>query len=178
MSVLPPPLTLVGKIHAKHGFDGRLTIECFATSNKIIQKGNYLFVIIDGKGVPFCISEVNKTQEIIKFKGIDTEAKAKALVGLSFGVPSTKKMSVIPQTNALVGFVVHDENSGYQGKITQVETLPQGMMFTTVGVDPNNPVLIPLVETWITRIEEKTSTIYMELPEGLIELNQSLSTEE
>jgi ribosomal 30S subunit maturation factor RimM len=87
-------------------------------------------------------------------------------------------MSVIPQTNALVGFVVQDENSGYQGKITQVETLPQGMMFTTLGVDPNNPVLIPLVETWITRIDEKTSTIYMELPEGLIELNQSLSTEE
>lgn len=178
MSVLPPPLTLVGKIHAKHGFDGRLTIECFSISNKIIQKGNYLFVIIDGKGVPFCISEVNKNQDIIKFTGINTEAKAKALVGLSFGVPSTKKMSVITQTNALVGFVVHDEISGFQGKITEVETLPQGVMFTTIGADPNSPVLIPLVEAWITRIDEKTSSIYMELPEGLVELNQTNTSEE
>jgi len=61
MNVLPPPLTLVGKIHGKHGYDGRLSIECFATSNKIISKGNYLFVVIDGKGVPFCITDVNKT---------------------------------------------------------------------------------------------------------------------
>lgn len=173
MSVLPPPLTLVGKIHAKHGYDGRLSIECSATSNKIISKGNYLFVIIDGKGVPFCITDVNKSQDLIKLKGIDTEEKAKALIGLSFGVPSSKKMSVIPQTNALVGSRIHDNPSGFSGEITQVETLPQGMMFTVVSQDPTNPVLIPLVETWITQIEEKTSTIYMDLPEGLIDLNAS-----
>jgi 16S rRNA processing protein RimM len=178
MSVLPPPLTLVGKIHAKHGYDGRLSIECFATSNKIISKGNYLFVIIDGKGVPFCIADVNKSQELIKLKGIDTEEKAKALIGLSFGVPSSKKMSVIPQTNALVGFRIHDNSSGFSGEITQVETLPQGMMFTLVGADPNNPVLIPLVESWISQINEKTSTIYMDLPEGLIDLNLSASAAE
>jgi len=97
MSVLPPPLTLVGKIHAKHGYDGRLSIECFATSNKIISKGNYLFVIIDGKGVPFCITDVNKSQELIKLRGIDTEEKAKALIGLSFGVPSSKKCRSSPK---------------------------------------------------------------------------------
>ena len=116
MSVLPPPLTLVGKIHAKHGFDGRLSIECFATSNKVISKGNYLFVIIDGKGVPFCITDVNKTQELIKLKGIDTEEKAKALIGLSFGIPSSKKMSVITKDNALIGFKITDETSGFQGR--------------------------------------------------------------
>lgn len=171
MSVLPPPLTLVGKIHAKHGYDGRLSIECFATSNKVISKGNYLFVIIDGKGVPFCITDVNKSQELIKLRGIDTEEKAKALIGLSFGVPSSKKMSVIPQTNALVGFHIHDNQTGFSGEITQVETLPQGMMFTVQGSDPANPVLIPLVESWISQINEKTSTIYMDLPGGLIDLN-------
>lgn len=172
MSVLPPPLTLVGKIHAKHGFDGRLSIECFATSNKVISKGNYLFVIIDGKGVPFCITDVNKSQELIKLKGIDTEEKAKALIGLSFGIPSSKKMSVIPKDNALVGFKITDETSGFQGSITQVETLPQGMMFTVIGTDENNPVLIPLVEAWITRIDEKNQQIYMSLPQGLVDLNK------
>lgn len=172
MSVLPPPLTLVGKIHAKHGYDGRLSIECFATSNKVISKGNYLFVIIDGKGVPFCIMDVNKTQELIKLKGIDTEEKAKALIGLSFGIPSSKKMSVIPQDNALIGFRITDETSGFQGTITQVETLPQGMMFTVVGEDKTNPVLIPLVEAWITRIEDQDQHIIMSLPIGLVDLNK------
>ena len=186
MNVLPPPLTLVGKIHGKHGYDGRLSIECFATSNKIISKGNYLFVVIDGKGVPFCITDVNKTQELIKLKGIDTEEKAKALVGLSFGVPASKKMSVIPSINGLVGFFVVDQTSGFKGTIKHVEELPQGPMLTVVGITANNQpstgnessdqeitseVLIPLVETWITQIKEADSCIYMELPEGLIHLN-------
>jgi len=45
------------------------------------------------------------------------------------------------------------------------------MMFTVQGSDPANPVLIPLVESWISQINEKTSTIYMDLPGGLIDLN-------
>jgi hypothetical protein len=36
-------------------------------------------------------------------------------------------------------------------------------------------VLIPLVESWISHINEKTSTIYMDLPDGLIDLNLSTS---
>ena len=36
---------------------------------------------------------------------------------------------------------------------------------------PSREVLIPLVETWITRIDEIEPCIYMELPEGLIHLN-------
>ena len=85
-------------------------------------------------------------------------------------------MSVIPQTNALEGFHIHDNQSGFSGEITQVETLPQGMMFTVQGSDPVNPVLIPLVESWISQINEKTFTIYMDLPEGLIDLNLSTSS--
>ncbi len=188
MNVLPPPLTLVGKIHGKHGYDGRLSIECFATSKKIISKGNYLFVVIDGKGVPFCITDVNKTQELIKLKGIDSEEKAKALMGLSFGVPASKKMSVIPSINGLVGFGVFDQTSGFKGIITQLDELPQGPMLTVIGTEmtvdttpepnsgpqeekPSREVLIPLVETWITRIDESEPCIFMELPEGLIHLN-------
>jgi 16S rRNA processing protein RimM len=173
MSVLPPPLTLVGKIHSKHGYDGRLSIECFATSNKIISKGNYLFVIIDGKGVPFCITDVNKTKELIKLKGIDTEEKAKNLIGLPFGVPSSAKMSVIPQDNALVGFTITDETSNFTGVISAVEELPQGIMFSVDHPTTKNTVLIPLVESWITRIEEKQKHIYMQLPEGLVQLNET-----
>lgn len=171
MSVLPPPLTLVGKIHGKHGYDGRLSIECFATSNKIISKGNYLFVIIDGKGVPFCITDVNKSKELIKLKGIDSETKAKALIGLPFGVPSSAKMSVIPKNNALVGFKITDETSGFFGNISTVEELPQGMMFSVTNSTGDNTVLIPLVEEWIIRIEEKDQHIFMQLPQGLVELN-------
>ena len=173
MSVLPPPLTLVGKIHSKHGYDGRLSIECFATSNKIISKGNYLFVIIDGKGVPFCITDVNKTKELIKLKGIDTEEKAKNLIGLPFGVPSSAKMSVIPQDNALVGFTITDETSNFTGVISAVEELPQGIMFSVDHPETKDTVLIPLVESWITRIEEKQKHIYMQLPEGLVQLNET-----
>ena len=168
-----PPLTPIGRIAGKHGFRGELNLVIDRDqARKVIKKGNFLFVEFDGKGVPFCITDVNKSQELIKLKGIDTEEKAKALIGLSFGIPSSKKMSVIPKDNALVGFKITDETSGFQGSITQVETLPQGMMFTVIGTDENNPVLIPLVEAWITRIDEKNQQIYMSLPQGLVDLNK------
>lgn len=170
MSVMPPPLTLVGKIHGKHGYDGRLSIECFATSNKIISKGNYLFVIIDGKGVPYCITDVSKTRELIKLKGIDTEEKAKSLMGLSFGVPSSAKMSVISKTSALIGFTITDETSSFNGMITAVDELPQGLMFTVTD-NQQNTVLIPLVEEWINKITQENQHISMTLPPGLVNLN-------
>ena len=109
-------------------------------------------------------------------------------MGLSFGVPASKKMSVIPSINGLVGFGVFDQTSGFKGIITQLDELPQGPMLTVIGTEmtvdttlepisgpqeekPSREVLIPLVETWITRIDESEPCIYMELPEGLIHLN-------
>jgi ribosomal 30S subunit maturation factor RimM len=82
-------------------------------------------------------------------------------------------MSVIPQDNALVGFTITDETSNFTGVISAVEELPQGIMFSVDHPETKNTVLIPLVETWITRIEEKQKHIYMQLPEGLVQLNET-----
>jgi ribosomal 30S subunit maturation factor RimM len=87
-----------------------------------------------------------------------------------------------------VGFGVFDQTSGFKGVITQIDELPQGPMLTVNGSEisvdctlepnsdtqeekPSQEVLIPLVENWISRIDESESCIFMELPEGLIHLN-------
>jgi ribosomal 30S subunit maturation factor RimM len=46
-------------------------------------------------------------------------------------------------------------------------------MFSVDHPETKNTVLIPLVESWITRIEEKQKHIYMQLPEGLVQLNET-----
>lgn len=171
MNVLPPPITLVGKIHSKHGFEGKLSVECFNPNNNIISKGNYLFVIIDGKGVPFCISEVNKTKGIIKFEGVNSEDEAKSLIGLPFGVPSSKKMLAMPPVNGLIGFKIIDDVSAFAGTIQQIDELPQGLMLSVLSDSNQQIILIPLVESWINKILEDKSTIIMSLPEGLIQIN-------
>ncbi|PHX92841.1 MAG: hypothetical protein CK532_01970 [Flavobacteriales bacterium] len=130
MNVLPPPLTLVGKIHSKHGYDGKLSIECFIPSNSMFTKGNYLFVILDGKGVPFCIEEVNKTKEIIKFAGINNEKSARKLLGLSFGIASESINPSSPAVHHLMGFIIIDTHSGFKGRITDAIDFPQGLMFS------------------------------------------------
>ncbi len=138
MNVLPPPLTLVGKIHSKHGYDGKLSIECFVHSKPILTIGNYLFVVIDGKGVPFRIEEVNKTKEIIKFAGVDNEESTKKLLGLNFGIASESVNIPSAAVHHLTGFTIMDTHSAFTGRITDTIEYPQGLMFSVeIEVSPS-----------------------------------------
>ena len=165
-----PPLTPIGRIAGKHGFRGELNIILERDDAQTrIKKGNYLFIELDGKGVPFLIEQVSQGGQIIKLADIDSETAATAYLGLPVSIPagSIKKAKPGP-FQGIIGFMLHDSTSHYRGIIKEVQEFPQGMMMITE--QEGKTLLIPAVEDWIKGIDEQKKTIMVQLPEGLTEI--------
>jgi 16S rRNA processing protein RimM len=165
-----PPLKAIGRISGTHGYRGELNIEIkHHEVVKGLNKGNYLFVEFDNKGVPFYIESVSLSGGVLKLKDIETEDDALELVGKKILLEEQS----VPQKNqsiydGLEGFVIKDKQSSYEGVIKAVEEFPQGLMFLVENDGKSN--MIPAVEDWIVDISETKKVILMKLPEGLTEI--------
>jgi len=60
MNILPPQVIHLGKITSKHGYKGSVNI-LWDDEDLIPEEGDYLFVIINEKGVPFLIETMKTT---------------------------------------------------------------------------------------------------------------------
>ena len=165
-----PPLTHIGRIAGKHGFRGELNLALEDESlAKSIKKGNFLFIELDGKGVPFLIEGISENASVVKLADIDTEEDAKSLAGNPVLIESTKvKQHATFSWDHLKHFIVSDTQSDFLGEIEQVETYPQGPILVVKSKGKTH--LIPLVDGWISNIDEAKKHIFMELPPGLTEL--------
>lgn len=165
-----PPLTRIGRISAKHGFKGEISIAPDDSSLiKYIKKGNFLFIEFDGKGVPFLIENCSAGGMVVKLADIDSEQSAKEIIGASVFLEKTKvKKSVISGFDHLSGFSIRDNETEFTAIITKVEIYPQGPMLEVLSMDKT--FLIPLVEEWIIEIDEDKKCINMQLPAGLTEI--------
>jgi 16S rRNA processing protein RimM len=165
-----PPLTRIGRISAKHGFKGEVSIapdDASLINN--IKKGNFLFIEFDGKGVPFLIENCSAGGLVVKLSDIDSEQAAKEIIGASVLLEKTKvKKSKAPGFDHLTGFSIRDTETDFTALITKIEIYPQGPMLEVLSMDKT--FLIPLVEAWIKEIDEDNRCISMQLPDGLTEI--------
>ncbi len=164
MNILPPQITYLGKITSKHGYKGSLNI-LWDDDDLIPDEGDYLFVIINEKGVPFLIESMNSTGEIVKLKHIDTEEQAQELIGSAVGLDEAD-VEFQNSPIQLIGFQVINQNQNI-GTITEIQNFPGQLMFT-VSCDNRN-FLMPFVEEWIVNIDENLRTLSVDLPEGIID---------
>ncbi len=156
----PYPIYYVGKIVSMHGYKGHLVLSQ-GIENEYI--GEYLFVQIDKKGVPFFIEEI-KGDNIVKLRYVNSEIDAKKLVGFEYGF-ETKEEQFTPTSYA--EFILLDTLTGNTLQIVDMEEYPQGAMW--ICNYKNEEVLVPAVEDWIKDINWDTKLIKLELPEGLVE---------
>lgn len=165
---MKPSLHSIGRVAGKHGFSGEVSlILSDSADRKAINKGNFIFVEFDGKGVPFLIESCKANATVVKLSDINTIEEAAELEGKT--IYSTLK----PNSNSestheeIIGFDVY-QNQVKLGTIVNVEEYPAGLMLV-VEIDENQ-ILIPLVESWILNVSPESKKIEMNLPEGLIEL--------
>ena len=156
---------VIGSITSKHGYKGTVHIR-WDDEDLIPEEGDFLFVVIDQKGVPFRILKMNSTAELVDLEFIDSEEKAKDILGYPVGLDQSN----IPENHfhtALEDFTLRDENSGFEGIISELKEFP-GQLMLLVKCE-NREYLIPYVEDWIRETHIKSRTLIMELPEGLID---------
>lgn len=136
-------------------------------------KYNALFVDIVGKLVPYFVSSVKYQGNNAYFflEDVDTVEKASRLVKKDVYLPDKlqpKKKKEEFTLMDLKGFIAIDEKEGQLGEILEIQELPQ--QFIASVQYKNREVLFPLNESTIKGIDLDGGEVYIDLPDGLLDI--------
>lgn len=135
---------------------------------------NALFIEINAKMVPFFVAShklYDNRTGLFFFEDIDHIDKAKDLVKKSIYLPLSKMPERHPDDftyHDLKGFRVSDETHGELGEIIAIHEYPQ--QYVAALYYKEKEVLFPLNEETIIEIDEAEKILYVELPEGLLDI--------
>ena len=163
----------IGQINKPHGLKGELSMNF---DDDIFDRADcpYLICEVDGLLVPFFIEEYRfKTDSsaLVKFLDIDSSEQAQQLVGSTVYFENKfieEGAEDEVSLNYFIGFTVKDGET-YIGKIIDIDDQTENWLFVIEHGD--DELLIPAHEEFITDIDHQSRTITMDLPNGLIDLN-------
>ena len=160
----------IGKLGKVHGVKGEIS---FHFDDDVFDRigADYLVLDIDDILVPFFMEEYRfKTDDnaLMKFEGIDTQERARELTGCDVYFP--RELSETDEENlswaAIRGFELIDANTGKSaGRIASVDDSTINILF-----ELEDGKLIPASEELITNVDTRKQQIFINLPEGILEL--------
>ncbi len=164
----------LGKIVRKYSFKGELLAKLDTDEPEMYVGMESVFVDYNPNLVPFFFesSQLHKSTLLrFKFEDIDTEEDAEDLIGAALYLP----LDLLPTLNddkfyyhEVIGFTAVDKNFGPIGTITGIKDNTSQAIFE---IDRNGKqVLIPLIDDFIKKLDRKAKTIFLEAPDGLIDL--------
>ena len=131
-------------------------------------------VLIDIKGslVPYFLKSIklNGNKATVEFEDLSPD-EALALVGRELYLP----LDVLPELTGnqfyfheVVGFKIIDENHGDIGTLASIIEYPAQPLFQIMK--NGTEILIPVIDPIIRQVDRKEKTIYINAPNGLIDL--------
>ncbi|TSD64693.1 16S rRNA processing protein RimM [Inquilinus sp. KBS0705] len=163
----------IGSVLKTKGLKGEMQLYIdFDGADKI--KFNSLFIDMAGKMVPYFITSIKylqKNQAYLFLEDVDTIEKAAMLVKRDLYLPNKLKPKKKKEEFTLKdvkGFIAVDETHGELGEITEVQEYPQQLIATVTY--QNKEVLFPLNVDIIKGIDIEAEEIYIDLPEGLLDV--------
>ncbi len=166
-------VSAIGYIAKPHGIKGEVSMHfdsmCFDE-----DEVEYFVFDMDGILVPFFIENFRfktDTTALYKFQDIDSEEKAKTLAGKTIYL---KKELIIEEDledslKYYIGFEIQEKSKGSLGKIKDVDESTQNALFIVNNY--GEELLIPATDYYITDIDEMNKVIFMDLPEGLVDMD-------
>ena len=163
----------IGTVVSKHGFKGDIKIN-ISTFNLIsFTDLKYLFIDIDGCLIPFMIENArsfSKNIFIVKLEEISTEDEVDEIIHKNIYFDSTnfqsKKDSGYSYYDLINFYVFRDSKK--IGRIENINSkLPQPVFEI---IYESRKVLIPIHEDFIRKIDKKNNIIYLDFPDGLLEI--------
>jgi 16S rRNA processing protein RimM len=169
----PAEAFYIGYISKSRGLKGEVQI-FFEFDNYTELPLEVLFIELESKLVPFFVASHklhdNRTGYFF-FDDFDHIDKIKAILKKKVYLPLDK----MPQRDEdefffsdLEGFTAHDEKLGELGVILSVQEFPQQFV-ATVNYQ-NKEILFPLNEDFIVEIDEEEQLLYLDLPDGLLDV--------
>ena len=177
----------IGTIQKVHGLKGELSVAVSNTVFDEVKKCPYLVCQLDGIYVPFFIESYRwkgNTTLLLKFDDISTIERAEDFCGLTlyfdrrcFSPREAKDYdSQAEEEEGLIGYHVHDVTLGDLGAITDINDMTANILFI---IDHNGEeLMVPAAEELIVSIDDDTQIVTMELPAGLVNLDEAESEDD
>jgi 16S rRNA processing protein RimM len=167
-------LIQVGKFVKTFGYKGELLLKTEAELDEIPET-ELFFVVIDKITVPFFV-DTEKTRFngndklILKLNFVNSEKEAVEFVGRT--VLAEKKDIVVSDDNAdfeLSGYEVFDFDRSI-GIVENIVEIPGNPLISIIN-SKKKEVLIPFNEQFIVKIDSENRKLFLQLPEGLCDIN-------
>ncbi|MEO7523248.1 MAG: 16S rRNA processing protein RimM [Ferruginibacter sp.] len=168
-----PQYFKIGKFAASYGLNGELVLQ-HGLGKKTTLKGLETVFIEQTKDnfLPYFIENTSiksDTETYIKLEGIDSKEIARKLTPKEVWLEDTdfKKFTAKAAPIALLGYSIIDGNTDL-GEIIEVIEQPHQILCTILY--KGKEALIPVHEANLLKMDKKNKKIYVELPEGLLEI--------
>ena len=165
---------LLGRIIKLSGYEGAVAVKLEKLFFEKIPEMESVFLEIEGRPVPFFVSELEYTgADILKIKFTDYESieKINEFVGskvfLTTFFPAENETNDFQNFN---GFNVFNQDNQLIGLIKEVIS-NNGQLLLRINSKENKEILVPFHDHFILRIRRTQKVIVMNIPEGLIDLN-------
>lgn len=173
-------ISSIGIVNKTHGVKGELSVTLDLDST-IIKNEKFVICNIDGIYVPFFIDSFRPKGNcscLIKFENFNTDTDAKFLVDkeiyqLKSNICKYSDNDDLENggyADDFIDYKIFDSDYGYIGKIIDIEVSTENNLFIVEDSD-NHITYIPITDDFITDIDDNQLKITMNLPEGLINLN-------
>ncbi|CDA84535.1 MULTISPECIES: ribosome maturation factor RimM [Bacteroides] len=165
----------IGLFNKPHGIHGELQ---FTFTDDIFDRADcdYLVCLLDGIFVPFFIEEYrfrSDSTALVKLEGIDTAERARMFTNIEVYFPVKHAEEAEDgelSWNFFIGFQMEDIHHGSLGEVVDVDTTTVNTLFVIEKDDEE--LLVPAQEEFILGIDQKQKLITVELPEGLLNLDE------
>lgn len=164
----------IGTLIKPHGYKGELQIKGKPVLLDNIQIGDPLFISIDGQRIPFFVEDIFESghadRVVVKFEFIDDIDRARKYTTCNVysDQPQDSIAGSDEDISSMMGFTVHDENSGRSAEVSDyVISAENPILILSFG---KQEVMLPLKADYVKSIDQKSRTITVSLPEGLLDL--------
>jgi 16S rRNA processing protein RimM len=165
---------LLGKIAKTHGHEGEVILRLENTFKNNIPELDWVFLLIEGKPVPFLLSDYEYSGAgilIAKFEGYNSSDVIKEITGCEVFLETDRyKKYSVENISGLQGFRFYDKKNKITGTVKEIIENP-GQLLLNIITEKNNSILIPFHPDLIISLDEANKTIRMDIPDGLAEIN-------
>jgi 16S rRNA processing protein RimM len=162
----------VGTITRSHGLQGALKANIHIAGFPDLDKGEPVFILLQGGPVPFFVEEIDKQgkgQLILKLEDVNSLQQTERLIGCEL-LMERGKFDVPDQdaSNELIGYKVVDDEKGDIGTVSGIMDNPQHPILEIEL--KGKTILVPWVEEIINEVDMNTRVVKISAPDGLIDL--------
>jgi len=166
----------LGFITKKHGFKGDISIKLNGENITDYNNLEYIYIEINAQLIFYKIEHSCLQKDIflkLKLEDVNNEQLAKDLIKRNVYVP--KKDVTIKRNNIffnfdIIGFIIQDKMQNNIGFIHEINTLSPQPILIVIN-EKKKEIMIPLVDDFIISVNKKNKIITVDLPIGLIDMN-------